>query len=300
MAPDYALKSGSPKDRFVLVKPASSPSYNAVLQHPTIKPVPFGAIWFPNAPSAEDIQTRKFVLHFPGGAYVIASPPATTGEFPSSVFSKKMNAITFYAEYRVAAKPETRFPAALQDAVTFYSHMLDIGIPAKNIIISGDSAGGNLVNALIRYIEDNQALLPPPHGAIMWSPWVNVTASGVAAYKHSAYNPTDLVPWEILKWGIEAYPPPSGDSSKAMQAYVSPAQHLFFTRTPLLAQVGSAEVFREDVHAFAEDMVEIEGNQFNYHETPNAPHDLIICGRILEMVPQVEEVVDAAQRHFYA
>lgn len=298
MAPDYALRSGALKERFVLVKPSSSANYTGVLKHPTIKPVPFGGIWFPNAPTSKDIQTQKFVLHLPGGAYAIASPPSRTGEFPSSVFSSKINAITFYAQYRVAATPETRFPAAIQDAVTFYSYLLDLGIPAKNIIISGDSAGGNLVIALLRYIEANKGLFPSPRGAISWPPWVNITTSAVSAYKRSAKSRTDLVPWQILEWGLEAYPPPSTKSSSEVQAYVSPAQHPFSTCTPLLLQVGSAEVFHEDIQAFTQDMAGIEGNRVKYYETPHAPHDLILCGKILGMVKETEDVVELAHEFF--
>jgi acetyl esterase/lipase len=298
MAPDYAVTAGSLNERFVMAKPASSDKYTGILDHPSIKPIPFGAIWFPNAPTAEDIHTRKFVLHLPGGAYVIASPPSTTGVFPSSVFSKKINAITFYAQYRVAATPDTRFPAAIQDAVTFYAYLLDLGIPAKNIIVSGDSAGGNLVIALLRYIEENKGL-PKPCGAISWSPWVNVTPSAISAYKGSASNSTDLVPWQILEWGLGAYPPPSSESSSSeVQAYVSPAQHPFSTGTPLLVQAGSAEVFLQDIQAFAKDMARIEGNQVKYCETLHAPHDLILCGKILGMVKETEDVVEAAKGFF--
>lgn len=170
------------KKCFVTAKPGSSDKYTGILKHPLIKPVPFGAIWFPNAPTAEDIQTRKFVLHLPGEAYVIKSPPSTTGVFPSSVFSEKINAITFYAQYRVAATPDTRFPATIQDAVTFYAYLLDLGIPDKNIILSRDSARENLVIALLRYIEANKGL-SRPCGAMSWSPWVNVTKSVISAYK---------------------------------------------------------------------------------------------------------------------
>jgi acetyl esterase/lipase len=123
-----------------------------------------------------------FVLHLPCGAYVIASPPTTTVIYPGSVFAKRINALTFYCQYCVAATPDTRFPAAIQDAVTFYAYLLDLGIPAKNIIISGDSAGGNLVIALLRYIEANKGLLPSPRGAISWSPWVDVTSKAVKRY----------------------------------------------------------------------------------------------------------------------
>jgi acetyl esterase/lipase len=299
MVPQYATKDETLKDRVVMVKTAPSQFYTGVLEHPTIKPVPFGAIWFPEVPTADDIQSRKFILHLPGGAYVIASPPSQTGIYPSMVFKRGINAITFYAQYRVAATSEERFPAALQDAVTFYAYLLELGIPAKNIIVSGDSAGGNLVLALLRYIEDSKNILPRPRGAIAWSPWVNVSASAIAEYGKSANFSTDLVPCSILEWGLEAYPPgPLEDLPTEIQAYISPAQHPFTTGTPLVLQAGSLEVFRKDISTLAHEMAALPGNKVKYYETPNAPHDLALCGGILGLEQQTVDAIEAADEYF--
>ncbi|KAH8707075.1 Alpha/Beta hydrolase protein [Phaeosphaeriaceae sp. PMI808] len=298
MAPIYAVKSRGLNERFVMVKPASSDVYAGVLKHPTIKPVPFGAIWFPRPPTAQDILERKFVLHLPGGAYVIASPPDSSGEFPSSVYMQEIEAITFYAQYRVAATPESQFPAAIQDAVTFYSYLLDLGIPSKNIIVSGDSAGGNLVIALLRYIEDSKTLLPRPRGAVAWSPWVNVTANAISTYQASPLNSTDLVPYQILEWGLEAYPLPANQNSSEAQAYVSPAQHPFNTTTPLFLQAGSVEVFRDDICSFAQEMAAVPGNRVRYFETAHAPHDIILCGGLLGLEKEARNAIKAADVFF--
>ena len=45
--------------------------------------------------------------------------------------------------YRLATVPENAFPAALQDLVAAYDYVLDQGYEASNIVIAGDSAGGN-------------------------------------------------------------------------------------------------------------------------------------------------------------
>jgi hypothetical protein len=94
MGPFYALESNSLKDRFVLVYPAPDTTYKSVRVHGTIKPMPFGAIWFPHAPIPKEIKTKTIVLHLPGGAYVIASLPSSIGEFPSSIYAKTMDAFT--------------------------------------------------------------------------------------------------------------------------------------------------------------------------------------------------------------
>jgi acetyl esterase/lipase len=78
-------------------------------------------------------------------------------------------------QYRLASNPGCRFPAQLQDAVTSLLYLLEtMNVPASQITISGDSAGGNLCLALLRYIADNpNAAVPSPGCAFLWSPWVD-------------------------------------------------------------------------------------------------------------------------------
>ena len=45
--------------------------------------------------------------------------------------------------YRLATVPENTFPAALQDIVAAYEYVLGKGYKPSNIVIAGDSAGGN-------------------------------------------------------------------------------------------------------------------------------------------------------------
>jgi acetyl esterase/lipase len=159
------------KERYVLVQPGPSQIYTGVLKNDTIKPAPVPAVWFPK-PLAKGEKT-PVVVHFQGGAFVAATDPVETGELPSRIFKEKLGATTFYVQYRLSRDEKTRFPAALQDAVTFYRYVLDLGVDPSNIIISGDSAGGSLVIALLRYIEENGTLLPSPRGVMAWSPWVD-------------------------------------------------------------------------------------------------------------------------------
>ena len=48
------------------------------------------------------------------------------------------------ANYRKATSPSRGFPAALQDAIRAYTHLVvDLGY--QNVILAGDSAGGKLL-----------------------------------------------------------------------------------------------------------------------------------------------------------
>ncbi len=70
-------------------------------------------------------------------------------------------------DYRLA--PENLYPAALDDAVTVYRELLKRGVDPKNLIVFGDSAGGNLALELSIYLRENN--LPQPAALILNSPW---------------------------------------------------------------------------------------------------------------------------------
>ena len=53
--------------------------------------------------------------------------------------------------------------------------IIDLKIPPENIVFVGDSAGGGLCLATMMYLRDEG--YPLPSGAILMSPWVDLTMS---------------------------------------------------------------------------------------------------------------------------
>jgi len=85
------------------------------------------------------------------------------------------NAEVFVPDYRLA--PEHPYPAALEDAVIAWQYTKALR-PEAPIFISGDSAGGGLgLSLLLRLREIGAAM---PSGAILLSPWADLTASGTS------------------------------------------------------------------------------------------------------------------------
>jgi acetyl esterase/lipase len=79
-------------------------------------------------------------------------------------------------DYRVAPH---KFPAALEDALEaykFYSMMYD------EIILVGDSAGGNLALALSLKLKELNLKLPK--GIVLMSPWTDMAAEGESYQKN--------------------------------------------------------------------------------------------------------------------
>lgn len=158
------LEPGKAKERFVLIQPPDANLFSGVLA-PTgsITPAPVGAVWFPTAVSeGGPSRQRKVVLHFAGGAFVLGWDPEQIGRDLAHMLTQQFQATnTLYVQYRLAG-PATHFPAALQDALTAYHHVLNLGVRAEDIILSGDSSGGNLVLALLRHLATSQPQLPSP------------------------------------------------------------------------------------------------------------------------------------------
>ena len=69
-------------------------------------------------------------------------------------------------QYRLASGPtRARFPAALQDAWSAYLHLVrEMGVAPGRVVLSGDSAGANLVLGLLRYVAEYGPGLGVPGG----------------------------------------------------------------------------------------------------------------------------------------
>ena len=77
-------------------------------------------------------------------------------------------------DYRLA--PENPFPAALDDCLTVYRWLLKSGTPAEQIVIAGDSAGGNLTLTTLMVLRD--AGDPLPAAAVCISPMTDLAGTG--------------------------------------------------------------------------------------------------------------------------
>ena len=63
------LKPGIEKERFLTIPPSPAKFYQGVTTNNNeIKPSTFGAVWYMSPPTASDIATKTFIIHFHGGA----------------------------------------------------------------------------------------------------------------------------------------------------------------------------------------------------------------------------------------
>lgn len=112
------------------------------------------------------------VLYFHGGGYFFCG--LDTHRPVCAYLAKSAQAQVLSVDYRLA--PEHVFPAAIDDGVAWWKALLDQGIDPKNVVFGGDSAGGGLTVAVLVAARD--AGLPMPAGAVLFSPWADLSCSG--------------------------------------------------------------------------------------------------------------------------
>ncbi|KAJ0109995.1 hypothetical protein J7T55_014797 [Diaporthe amygdali] len=265
-----------------------------------VKPAAVDAVWFPSPPSSDssELAKQKVVLHFPGGAFVLAFSHEKSGKPIANLLNRHFKADrTVWAQYRLSGTAETSFPAAVQDAVTFYQYIISLGVDPKNIIVSGDSAGGNVAIALARYLQSNQTKLPLPRAVALFSPWVHVTATAGKDYDQEALSRVDVLHSSVLQWGADVYRP-KGQLSPETESYISPLHHPFELSVPLYIQAGTAEGMYEHIRSFSEEMTTIKGNRVLFRSTPLAPHNLPFCHDQFGKKKDMEESLDEAFEFF--
>jgi acetyl esterase/lipase len=285
-----SLKPGIEKERFVVIQPAKEELYKGVANSSVIRPEPVGGTWFP---SLFEAQTDGFanidvVLHLHGGAFVLGDGRIDYSGFQASLLTKNLNAKVLSLQYRLASDSSGKFPAALQDTISAYLYLLGLGIPASNIILSGDSAGANLALALLRYIADNENALPWPAAAWLWCPWVDLATSLELDKLKSIPNVvTDNIPMELLTWGARAYIPESMDPSNP---YLSPINHPFACKTPMWVSVGTLEALYDDGVKLVTDMKGVEGNRVELWQEEATAHDIFLMGKLTGFEEQADKL----------
>lgn len=126
---------------------------------------------------------KYLILYCHGGGYSTGSSKYARTITSKLAMSTSMDVLAF--DYRLA--PENPYPAALEDAMKAWNYLMLLGYGARDVIIAGDSAGGNLALALVLKLKEEQRLLP--RGLVLLSPWTDLTCSGMSFQKRAESDP---------------------------------------------------------------------------------------------------------------
>ena len=233
---------------------------------------------------APGARNDRGVLYFHGGGYVLGSLD-THAELMGRL-SAACRAPVLGIDYRLA--PEHAYPAAVEDAVASYDLLLTNGIPPERIVIAGDSAGGGLTLACMLALKASGTRLPA--GAVLFSPWTDLTGSGESIKSRAdvdpMISPALLDPMAALYRGeVDASDPG-----------ISPMFADLTGLPPLLIQVGDHEILLDDSTRLASAAksagvvatLEIYDEGFHVFQTmpnlPEAAEALTSVGRFFDQV----------------
>lgn len=185
------------------------------------------------------------LLYLPGGGYFMGSYK-THRAFVAKL-CKEIGLQAYSITYRHA--PEHPYPAAVDDAFEAYKWLLEEeSIPAENIIIMGDSAGGGLALCLLHRI--GQRNLPLPKAALGLSAWTDLTMTSETLKTKAEEDPF----FNVKNVEISAIAYIGEESPKNPE--ISPLFADFEGWPPIFLQVGSREILLNDTLTIAEKMKE--------------------------------------------
>jgi acetyl esterase/lipase len=189
----------------------------------------------------EGAQPERVVMHLHGGWFNWGSAKAYR-HFAGQI-AVRAGAAVFVPDYRLA--PEDPFPASADDALAAYRGLVERGF--TKIVITGDSAGGNLSLGLLVQLaasgEDGSKALV---GGVALSPVTNLALSGDSWTTRAAADP--VFTKEQVAGLVGAYlAEQRGDDPSASPVYAN-----LRGLAPVRVHVGDDEVLLDDSVRFVE------------------------------------------------
>ena len=182
-------------------------------------------------------SSDKVLLYVHGGGFVyrLTPPHLKIGGY----LAQKIKVHTLMVDYRTG--PNNPFPAALDDCTTSYLWLIEQGFSAQNIVVAGDSAGGNLTITLLMKLRDSGH--PLPAAAACLSPVADLTPKD--DQRREFKDP--LISSETAKFYHKSYL----GNNDAHNPLISPVFGSFQGLPPLLVHAGEEELLRYDAKRIA-------------------------------------------------
>lgn len=225
----------------------------------------------------EDLPTTsRTILHLHGGGFF--TPASEMHMTMVAKMAQKCGARGLLLHYRLL--PDHPFPAGLEDAVAAYRFLLAEGVAPEEILVTGDSAGGNLALALLMSLRE-EGLPMPAAGAVM-SPCTDLTFS-TRARSINRWRDA-LLPGLIKKKDV--YEDYAGELS-VEDPLISPIFGNYRDFPPMFAIVSSSETLLDDTLVVAR-KARAQGVDFDVEVWASLPH----VWPLFDFLPEAEYALD--------
>ncbi|KAF5393501.1 hypothetical protein D9757_000659 [Collybiopsis confluens] len=246
--------------------------------------------------AAPPIPGERIIYALHGGGYVtLSAHPSDPTAAIARGLVRYVDSVhrVFSPEYRLSSgsgiEAKNAFPTALIDALAGYIYLVKtVGFHPSDIIVEGDSAGGNLALALTRYLVEhpNAGLPAPPGSLVLLSPWTDLGPQDADPHSSWVRNvKTDyigLVDLEAYLRAVGSFVGPHGLGAAETNLMISPASRnpammiSFKGFPPTFIAAGGGEVFLDMISVLKDRMVKDLGHEkVKYYCPPAATHDWV-------------------------
>ncbi|KAL7916307.1 Alpha/beta hydrolase fold-3 [Trichoderma velutinum] len=199
-----------------------------------------------------------------------------------------------FLQYSLA--PASKVPVQLRQAASALSEILKAGFSAKDIVVGGDSAGGNLTMQILRHLVEPHpeachiALDEPLSAAVLVSPWLSSEYSSPSCLE---YDSSDMLSRPIMR-SLTAYATGNEEQSNSddTSSWAKPLEcrgawigKLNNVVKKIRMTVGEREILADQAKSLEKTIEAMKtGVQVTLESDPDAAHDFIIAEGILEQI----------------
>lgn len=225
---------------------------------------------------------RPVILWLHGGAFILPAAPSAHVKTVARL-AEKIGADAFLPDYRLA--PANPFPGGLDDCERSYQALLDMGYSPGQIVMGGDSAGGNLCLALLHRLYRKG--MPMPAGVVPVSPATEMTGMHTPPSRYLIADRDALLPGASLAVISEFYNAGHDASDPELSPMYMDCDP---SMPPLFFTVSDNEILLDDSVQLAKRMIEA-GMDVSCQVWPTLPHAFpLFSGAFEEARPAVDDI----------
>jgi epsilon-lactone hydrolase len=235
-------------------------------------------VYGPRTPTSETRRSSTSagaIYYVHGSGYAVCSPK--THRRLTSWLSSLTGLPVFSIDYRLA--PRHRFPAAADDVRAGWDWLIKIcGVPTKQIVVAGDSAGGHLI---VDMLLQPEVAASPPAASVLFSPLYDITFGLCLAREQVRPDPAARAADAVRLVSLYHAGVDLTDPHLTLNVAGGPPL------PPTLIQAGGAEMLQEDARHLAADIRAAGGRC----ELQIWPHQMHVFQALPRMTPEAAKAM---------